>query len=230
MANFLDQIVPFIQKNALVIIVAVILIAIIVFILTRPRKKELKSISRPEIERKLFVERNQLNKTGYKWLFRGKELLGKISRLRYTDLSTEKNNNKEDSDPLIPAVEMVVRPVAISFSSIRILNPFAKELCIMVRFKSLRIDRAISEIEIDEKITFDKIYGIFYDRAYEKESVEYIKDNSLFRTDLNNLASIYYAKAQESSIIRPEYAKDMAMAEKELQTELAKKRGKTSSI
>ena len=223
MASFIDQIIPFVQKNAVIIIVAIILIAIIIFIVTRPRKKDLRPISVSEVVRKSFVERNKLNYTGYKWLFRGKELLGKISKLRYTDLSTEKNNNKEDSDPVIPAVEMVVRPVAVNFGWIRILNPFAKELCITVRFKSIRIDRAISEIEIDEKITFDKIFGIFYDRAYEKEIVEHIKTTSLFRENWDTFASVFYVKSMEQATFNPVDATAVQMKQMDLEIEKQKR-------
>jgi hypothetical protein len=223
----LDSLINFFKHNIIWIAVIVLVVVIALIFIQRSRKKELKPISRSEIERKRFIERNELNKTSYKWLYRGNELIGKILRLRYSNLDEFKKNKDKESSIII---EMVVKPALFNLVFWKPVNPFAKEICIFVDIRNMVKDRSQSYIEIDEKVGFDVYLGLTYDRSVKDEAVEYIRIDSQFRTDLDALASIYFAKAQEQATIVPQNAIEMALREKDLQTELAKKRGKQSSI
>lgn len=194
----------------------------------------------------------RINKTSYRWLNRGKECIGEIKSFMATDISEmkrkggrysgsfnietkkvefqqDKEKSEDKETKISPILEMVVKPV-INLG-IKITNPFMNEICILVGSETiLDMDRATSTITIDEKVTFEKVFGIFYDRKFEPEMLEYIKVNTVMRTDLENLGSEYYVEAQKNSVLERDRGYHMAMAEKELQTELARKRGKQSSI
>jgi len=222
MANILDNVIAFIQQNALLIILVIIVIFVVIWFIKRSNKKELKPMSRSETERKSFVERSKINKTSYKWLYRGKELIGKIKYLRATDLNEGKSNS--NLEPNKPVLELVVKPMALNFIGVRIPNPISKEICIMVNALTiLDMSKANSEIIIDEKVTFDKAFGIYYDRRFEPESIEFIKTNSVYRTDWDNFASVYFVKAQEQATFNPPIARDMELKQMELQIEKEKR-------
>jgi len=105
-----------------------------------------------------------------------------------------------------------------------------KEKCVIIRNTNLVRDRARRFIEINETAEFDRYMGIYYDIGVRAEAVEYIAVDTQFRSDKENLGADYYVESQKNSFIDREGGLKMAIAEKELQTELAKKRGKTSSI
>jgi hypothetical protein len=109
-------------------------------------------------------------------------------------------------------------------------NPFQKAICIQIWKNNCDLHSYQNTVSIKEQVTFDNIFGIFYDRTLEVELEEHIKNDDLFRTDLENLAAIYYVHSQEQSTFGEHYAHDMAMKDKELEIELARKRGKQSSI
>jgi hypothetical protein len=223
MANILDNVIVFVQNNAFLIIAGIIVIFVVAWLFNKGRKKELKPISRSEVERKRFIDRNKLNKTSYKWLYRGKELLGKINFLKCTDLNESKIKSESEENTK-PVLELVIRPALLNFGYLRFANPLGKEMCIMVNGKTvLDLNRANSEILIDEKVTFDKLFGIYYDRRYEPEAIEYIKTNSVFRTDWDNFASVYFVKAQEQATFNPQIARDMELKQMELQIEKEKR-------
>jgi hypothetical protein len=100
----------------------------------------------------------------------------------------------------------------------------------MISKKAIEMSYGDKTIYIDERVITDWYFGIYYDLSMKKELTEHIVNDNVFKTDLENLASIYFAKSQEQSTFTPDYAHDMAMREKELQIELAKKRGKMTSI
>jgi hypothetical protein len=189
-------------------------------------KKAPKPLDRSEVERKKFIERMKMNKAlDFKWFFRGNQLIGKILYLKPTFIEIKKSEPQK-----LDILEMVVQP---SLSSrLKLTNPLAKELCIQINKKNTDcgLNSFTNEIRIVEQITFDNLFGIFYDRTLETELAEHIKNDNIFRSDLENLASIYYVKSQEQSTFDPQYAHEMALKEKELQVELAKKRGKMTSI
>lgn len=226
MANFLDNIIPFIQKNALLIIGVIIVVFILIFILNRNRKKELKPINRGEIERIKFIQRMDLNKTTYSDLWRGDEWIGKIQRLCHKNLSAFKKLKDGEKD--LDIIEMVFKPSTINLGFFKLA--MGKEKCVIIRNINLVRDRARRFIEINETAEFDRYMGIYYDIGVRAEAVEYIAVDTQFRSDMENLGAEYYVESQKNSVIDREGGLKMAIAEKELQTELAKKRGKTSSI
>lgn len=233
------SVITFIQNNLIYLICAVVGVFIIYDLFFRTgSSKKLKPLSRSEIERKNFVERNKHNTTNIvKWAFRGNSLLGKLATMRIMVYNGSGETNQIDAsnvfldekDRLADGfIEMVIRPPL--FSKLKITNPFAKELCMIVSKNMVDFDGGDKSVNIDEKVIFDKYFGIFYDIDMKDKLTEHIIQDNVHLTDLENIASIYYVKSQEQSTYNPEYAHELAMREKELQIELAKKRGKQTSI
>jgi hypothetical protein len=195
------------------------------FIKSGPGKK-LKPLDRSEVERRKFIQRMKMNESmQWKWFFKGSQLLGKIRYLKPTTLEIKGNPSTKNVDIL----EMVVTPPL--FGRFKIASLFAKDICLQIDKNHCELETDnTNEIKINQAVTFDNIFGIFYDRTLETELNEHIKNDAIFRTDLENLASVYYVKAQEQSTFDPDYAHQMAMKEKELDIEMAKKRGKQTSI
>lgn len=225
--SVIDGIVNFVQKNAFLIIGLLIAGWLIWFFFLRNKKKDLKPISRSEIERKSFVERNKVNFTVYQWLYRGNELLGKILKMRLSEI--KEVSGKKDIEE-IPVIEIVYKPIFFKFGRFKFVNPFGQEVCLLCGTEYVELDKAFSVITIDERVTFDSLFGIYYDRHYENEMLDYIKINTYMRTEYQNLGNETYVESQKHSVIDHNAGIDMAMKEKELQIELAKKRGKQSSI
>ena len=210
-------------QNLIIIgVLAIGLWIIYEFFLKGSGEKKLKPISRAEIERKNFIEKMSVNEsTTYKWLFRQNKMLGKIKYLQGTEIDGQTPEEK------IKMWEMVVEP-NLTFIKWAIKNPFAKEMCLIIN--QTKCEFIGDEINIREYVTFDTYFGIFYDRSLKDLGTEYLKNMTLYKTDLENLASVYFVKAQEQSTFNPNYAHDVAMEQARTETELAKKKGKVSSI
>jgi len=201
-------------------------------------KKLNKPINRSEIERQKFIERmkHNNNQTPYKWLYRDKAVVGKI--LLYREYMTNPTGYK--------IAEAVVKPKLFW----RFTNPFAKSQAFMVNLGKIKPDIDLGEngkIEsgqsydktiitdldkmiIPQWISFDYYFGIYYDMTIPEEHMKIIKNDNLIRTDLNELASVYYCKSQEQSTFDPIRAHQMALEEKRIELELAKTRGKAETI
>lgn len=179
-----------------------------------------KSITRPinrsEIERQRFIERMLPNINNEEWLYRGKYNLGKITRSKVSILK----GNPTD----VTIKECVVKPMLFW----KLTNPFAKEKVFQINTKEVIFDG--NKIIVPEWISFDYYFGIYYDLTIPKEHMEIIKNDNLIRTDLNELASVYYCKSQEQSTFDPIRAHQMALEEKRLEIELAKSKGKVESV
>jgi hypothetical protein len=238
-SNVIDGTMNFLKNNALWIIIFLIIIFIFYVIYNKNKKKELKPLSRSEEERKRFIERMKLNKTSYKWLYRGKECIGKISGLMPTTLKVKrsqriKTKDKDgkdvwetqeiDTGEKRNVLEMTVKPVISIIGDLKFVNPFGKEKCIMSNSATiLEMDKVKNYIRIDEKVTFDKVFGIYYDRQFEPEMINYIQGNTLFRTDWDSFASVYFAKAQEQSTFDPSFAHDILKYQQQLEIEKQKR-------
>jgi len=224
MAGF--DLIGFVTANQMPILIAAGLVGVYIiyeFFWKSDEKKPPKPIDRREVERKNFIERMELNPSiSYKWFLKGANIIGKIMFLKETTI--EGNPEKHN------VIEMVIKPALLS--KFKIENPFAKEMCVMIDKKNTDYEKIAfsNELSITDRVTFDNVHGIFYDRSMETELAEHIKNDAIFRTDLEQLAAIYYVASQEQSTFDPQYAHEMAMKEKELQIELARKRGKQTSI
>lgn len=173
---------------------------------------KLKPIYRAEIERKNFIERNKQNRSAFRWLWRGNKILGQIKTLRRSDMAHKEN------DVPIPAIEIVYKP---SLLGLKIPNPFSKDICIILDKETT--ETIFPDVTIDETATFDKFMGMYYDRKFQKQAEEYIKVDNVFRTDLENLTSIYYAKAQEQSTIQPQFAHETLAKQQDIELEKQKR-------
>jgi hypothetical protein len=206
--NILGNITKFVQGH-LPLIIGIIVAFVVILWLVRRKPSALKPINRIDIERKNFIERNKMNRSSFKWLWRGEKLLGSIRFLRFTDLA------HRDGDPQTPAIEIIYTP---SLFGLKIPNPFARDICIMLNKETT--EETYPNITIDDVATFDRFLGIYYDR---KLAEEYIKVDSVFRTDLENLTSIYYAKAQEQCTIQPQFAHETLAKQQDIELEKQKR-------
>lgn len=225
-------------------VVIIIVLGIIIFLMwtRRPKQKKLTPISRREYEKKFFMERMRVNPSPLKWLYKGTKLLGKIKYMRGNVIEKplwEKQKVKVDEDVEIDknvkigsinreVYEMVITPMLID--SLKITNPFAKPLCMIVLRKDTTYNYGEDFLEIDPRKPFDQVYGIFYQYDEEFDLVEFIQDKTIFRTDMEKTSDQYFAESLKRSAIDQDHAHAEAMAREELEIELAKRRGKQSTI
>ena len=256
--NPLDVLMQFLADNVFFLVI-VGLLGYLAYMYLRVKRTTLtKPINRSEIERMKFIERMKHNKTeSFKWLFRGKNRVGKITHFR--EYFTNPDNYK--------VAEIVVKPCLLW----RLTNPFSKSQAFMVNMgkiseekkdfvkedviKMIKIqndgfpekevplvhldkeyiirNRVITDgdkLIVPEWISFDHYFGIFHDATLPEEHMKIIKRDDVIRTDLNELASIYYCKSQEQSTFDPIRAHQLALEEKKLEIELAKARGKAETV
>jgi uncharacterized membrane protein len=231
----------FIQNN-FIWIVGLIIVGFVVAMLFKGKSKTAKIISRSQVERQkriseLSQNRNtvgdvekmnfldddgnqisvgvdSLKEVQYNILFHGSKFLGKITNIgfRFT------NPNKER------VFEIVYNPKWFW----EFANPFKKEL-LRIYEKSLILNKARNSMVILPTVSIDSHLGLFYDVPFEINHVNWINER-LFEHDKEDLSSFYYVESQKRSTFDLEFAHAMAMKEKELQIELARKKGKMSTI
>ena len=86
-------------------------------------------------------------------------------------------------------------------------------------------------IKLPAWVTFDSFMGIYYGSSLTEETHKnVIIDNNLFRSTAQQIASTFFSKSQEQSTFDPEHAHALALKEKELQIQLAAKKGQVTSI
>lgn len=211
----------FIFGNVMYFVIAGVIIYVVLNYLKFGMKTKIKPLNRSEVERIEFINRMKENKPNvYKILRRGNHILGKIQSMRIINI--EKNPTPTQ------LCQMVIKP---TIWKTNIMNPLAKSVCFSINTNKIQeLDRAKGSVELPATMTFDYLFGIYYDGSTENVQTDFIKHDNLFRSDLNQLASIYYAKSQEQSTFDPDKAHALAMKEKELQIEMAKKQGKITSI
>jgi hypothetical protein len=192
--------------------------------------EKIKSVDRSEIERQNMVERLKFNTNKrYKWLYKGSHLLGNISSI----IGSQTGGNPHPVETLTIAFQ----PMLIS-SPIKIKNPFAKKQVVVIDYANILMTSdengnvvETNKIIIKDTIAISKYQGIYYTVGSTEEMIKNnIRDFDTFKTDLNNLASIFFVKSQEQSTYQPQYAHDLALKEKEIQLEMAKKKGKMETI
>ena len=199
----------------IVLVATVVILLILVF---KSRKPSLKPVSRSEIERKQFIDRNRMNKSPLNWLWRGDKLMGKIIYLRATDIiNAEKEKDKEK----ISGIELVIKP---SFLGLKFPDIFSKEFCIIVNKDNTDYSLNDRTFNIKESATFEKLFGIYYDRDSKESWVKYIRDSHVYATDWESMSSVYYVKSMEQATFKPENA--TAIQEKQLDLEAEKEKRK----
>lgn len=228
----LDKIINFAMSNILYLVAIGVVIYIIHEYFSFKKRIKFKPLNRSDIERKNMIERMKYNVSSqFKWLYRGKNLLGKITHYVETEMKENPKN--------IPIITMVIKPTL--FKNWKIVNPFGKSQIIMVENNREVIQKTMikakdgfklgNDLTITDSIGITNYFGIYHTlNDKEEKMVKNIRNLDVFKTDINNLASIYFVKSQEQSTYAPEYAHQLAMKEKELQIELAKKKGKMETI
>lgn len=180
--------------------------------------KKVKPVNICDIERMKFIERVKHNRPfNAKWLYRGNNLVGKI-----VALDMVKNPHE--------VRRLLVRPMLLSAGKVRISNPIRKMIPFQINEKIIEHDIYMQEIRVPKWVSFDYFAGIYYDGTMEDKHIDFIKNDNLFRSGWQQTASIWFAKSQEQSTFDPEHAHQLAMKEKELQIEMAKKKGKITTI
>ena len=196
-------------ENWIVIAVGFVAIFLLFKLLKKEKKPEFKEIDRAEIERKNYIERHKKNKPKIKMYFYiSRRLEGKINSISHS--SIEKNK----------CIEMVVKP-NWDFKLVRISNPLRKEYIIVALEKDL--ERMKDGYNVINFTYFDKFMGIFYPKEIQKECVNWIVTDSIFKTDWNSFASVYFAKAQEQATFNPVYANEVMLENIKLQQEKIKR-------
>lgn len=165
-------------------------------------------------------DRKEVRYNKYTFLKHGSRLLGKIMNIakRTTVGNPDPKNN----------YEIVFKPPMFSlfghsmffFKKMEIIRVAEEELHLMPEWRTA---------EIKPDVTIDSHMGVYYDVPHEKENINWINEN-LFKHDKETLSNFYYVEAQKRSTFDTDYAHEVVMEEKKLQTELAKRRGKLTSI
>jgi hypothetical protein len=221
----------FIQQN-LYVLIGIIAIVFIVFYFVRIRTKKPTIISRNEIEKQKRIKELQhnsrliseevilpdgnksINYREFKSLFHGIKFLGSI-----TNIQPRISN---------PDKEMIYEIVFKPRWFLSLTNPFKKDLLRIFK-DCLILDKAKGQIVIEPTVSIDSTLGYYYDVPNELQHLNWINEQ-IFKHDKEDNASFYFVESQKRATFDLDYAHDMGMKEKELQIELAKKRGKMTSI
>ena len=185
-------------------------------------KRTMMPIDRSEIERMNFIKRMRMNESvqHFKYFRRGKNLIGKITHFSAVKLNTNPHNTE--------VIQMLVKPFIIP--RLKIVNPIGKILCMQINKEHTSQNLQKRELIASGGIYFDYYFGIYYDKQTEAIQTAWIESDSLMRTNWNLGASRYFAKAQEEATFDPNRAHALAMEEKRIQVEQAKRSGKLTSI
>jgi len=235
---------------------AIVVVLFFVFQMFVKISGKTKILKRSDIEKKKLIKSMELNKTKhFKELWHSSKFLGKIINYKrfvlnpasieikksqesfaqkYRDFKETKDEkilkelnvlSKNIKDELSKSVVIIVfKPKFIG----KILNPFKRE--VIQIFDGLLIKEFDKKkLIIPADVFTDEFMGIFYDMTDPKFHLNIIHEK-MYETDLDAMASVWFVKAQELSTFDPDKAHAMAMKEKELQIELARKRGKMTEI
>lgn len=223
MVDFVYAISPYVVPLFAVGVVAVVILGYLKF-----RKSTTKPIAREEVERKKFIERMELNPNqfDFKWLYRGSNLIGKILFSKGYKIAGNPHEH------LI--IDMVVQPCMF----LRIPNPLAKLKPVKINYGTVSDGGGIDLLgKIDQDklilpswINFEYYFGIFYDNTLEQEQTWLIKNHQIALTDLHELAGEYFVLSQQLANMIPANAHEVTMKEKEIEHDIAKKRGEQQSI
>lgn len=194
--------------------------------ITVKRRSKIKPIDRADIERNLFIERMKLNKhipKTFKYLRRGNKMIGLITHHTSGKIEGFEDNPHSTN-------KMLVKPV---WTPLKI--PFGKTIPIIIDSNQIVSKQAKGKFKEDymsvpANTHFDSAFGIYYNKEDEMKNRIAIIHDGILRQDLNNLASVYFAKSQEQATFDPDHAHQLAMREKEIQLEMSKRRGQLTQI
>jgi len=211
-----------------------------------------KIIDREEVERSKFVEAMRFNRTRtFKKLvkadiryFNGQTpnpIIGKTQNIGYIQSYHEFEQ--------VP-IKMVEREGQITYDFVKNVkpmrlialvikepflgimgNPFKKSQPMFIETETAIKDEKGKRLIIPGNLDQDKFMGYYYAINEDmKPKIRNIIDARVLVNDFNLMASRYWAKGQEQAVYSPEVASQMAQLEKQLQIELAKKKGQQQTL
>jgi len=242
--NPLDTLMKVLFDNILLVVIGVFGLYLALLYLRMKSKTKYTVIDRRKIEKANFIEEMKYNiATKYKYLFKGKQLIGKIThyaegivtvavpvtikaKIGNPEPKTITKNVKQD----IKVLRIVFRP---TFKNIPFVKPFSKPEALMLEDDSLSIIKMPTRkhIYISDERSINYYFGIYFDEK-DAENIHSpnIINTRVLKTDVEQLASRYFTKSQEQCVYSPEMAHQFALKERELAIELAKAKGKRESI
>ena len=258
MANPLDAILKIFFDNIFIFVALGVLLYVFFMYFKVKSKSIAKPINRSEIERLQFIERMKHNVSNtYKYFYKGDTFIGKVvayreyvrnpSNIVLADMVIKpkwiwkfsnpfgksqafqvylgKLKNVEKKEPVFQTGQVIkMAQIGDMNLTIPIIHMEDNE------FSRTKVEMDGNTIKVPELVSFDYYFGIYYDMTIPEEHMKNIKEDNLLRTDLNELASIYYCKSQEESTFDPIRAHETAMKQKEIELELAKSKGKAETI
>lgn len=258
MANPVDMLLKFIFDNIWIFVILGLGIYFFREYFNFKKKTTYKVVDREEVERLKYIEAMKLNTPpkNAKFLYRGdmKNIyigngngqvkiserwenfirIGIIqSYLEYEQIpikTVEKEGivryEEEKDEKPMKLIGMVIKPCLFW----KIANPFKKAFPVIIE-NNQDIFREGNKIIIPSAYGFDKLLGYYYMMGESiKPKIRNIHDARILVQDHNLMASRYWAKGQEQAVYSPQVAEQMMQLEKQLQIELAKKRGQQQTL
>lgn len=233
--------------NILIVVGAVVLVFFAYQYLKVSKKAKWKVIDRRKIELANFVDSMKYNFTdAYVWLYKGKKRIGRI--INYAEFSCPKNivifdpkakgkakfikpqnPRKLKRGEMMDIVSIVFRPC---FERIPIANPFAKldALYIQKHKDCLTVDIMKKRFTIKADRAINRYLGIRFDMLDSEAMHKNIIYHNILKTDMEQSLSRLWVRTQLECVFDPSVARDSMLKEKELQVELARRKGKAESI
>lgn len=217
----------FVFSNVMWFVFAGVLIYIIQRWVRVRSSKKAKTVNIAEVERGKFVERMKHNRPdSYKWLYRGNKLIGKIYAIR--DIIIAKTGKGKHQTPDYPVTQFVIKPMISK--KLNIPRPLSKLIPFQIDYNMITATSK-DTLTIPAWLSLEQFMGIYYGNSLpERVHTKLIIDHNLFRSSGQQIASTFFSKSQEQSTFDPEHAHALALKEKELQIEMAKKKGGVTSI
>jgi hypothetical protein len=225
------------------LIIPALIIFIVWYFFLRNLKPSLKQYNRRVIEKDRFLKRLELCKTNeWNWLYQGKELIGCIERMRegvlnrkdvYKDEINRKYNKTLIKDKKFFLIELSVRPY-MKFLRFKIPNLFSK-VAMIIDNEDLERNRSEKILVLNKDVRFDlhNDADIWLPTRYIKDVSKWIDREFIDKTDMYNKSVGYYTYGQMMTTYNPnfpQYAQEQAMEQKRTNTELAKRKGQTSTL
>ena len=220
----LDTLMKFLFDNVLFIAVIILSIYFALMYLKIKSKTKYKIIDRRKIEKANFIEEMKYNiATKYKYLYKGKQLIGKITHY------AEGIADVKGKSP-VNVIRIVFKP---TFKNIPFVKPFTKPEALMLEDdpESIFKNPMRKHLYIADNRSINYYFGIYFDeKDVENIHNPNIINTRVLKTDVEQLASRYFTKSQEQCVYDPSMAHQFAMKERELAIEMAKAKGKRESI
>lgn len=162
--------------------------AVILRIISQQKSnKPLKPVERSEVERKKFLDRMSFNDSRFKWLKREGKKVFQIEKLQ---ASTYKETK---------VFEMVLKRVYFN------ILPFGRSEGYVFKADSIEYDASDQKsLSLLRDVSAWLRLGIYIDNSFNANEIKFFNRDYAAQTDFEDLSSVYYATAQEQSVINPD--------------------------